>query len=407
MGDEQFVFLSPKMDAEKTPGLATRLSQRLERMNQTGGELFMGVAGYPSDGTAFGKLLNVAREHLEQSRLIDAEPHFSFSPPKAAAGDAVSRVLIVDDDPQNRKLLRSCLSETDRHIVEATNGTDALSLSEENEFDLVLLDVMMPGLDGFEVCRRLKTTEASHTLPVILITALDDTESRVKGIQAGAEDFISKPFNIEEVSARAASLIRLKKIQGRMSALEDVLEALANAVEAKDTYTKGHTDRVSRLATLLGERMGLSPEELEGLRVGGILHDVGKIGVPESILNKEGPLTEGEWAIMQTHPLIGVSICSSLSSTLGYALDIIRHHHERLDGSSYPDGLRGEEISMVARVMAVVDTYDALTSDRPYRQGMRHDAAIAILREDVVNGKLDGSIVDAFVNLAQTAEVVE
>ncbi len=399
--DKVYVFcLNTSPDA--TEGFSNRLWRHLCRLAPGGGELFVGVAGYPSNGTNIDVLLDAATNHLEQSRLISANPHMSFTASVATSDGPSSRILIVDDDPQNRKLLRGSLSAPDRQIIEAADGSDALSLAQETEFDLVLLDVMMPRVNGFEVCRQLKSVPTTCQVPVILITALDDIESRIKGIHAGADDFITKPFFVEEVVARAASLIRLKKALGRMSSLEDVLASLVSAIEAKDSYTKGHTDRVGRLALALGERLGLSVEEREGLRVGGMLHDVGKIGIPEAILNKEGPLTEEEWEVMRTHPLIGVQICAPLAATLGHSLDIIRHHHEKLDGSSYPDKLSGDQISLVARIMAAADIFDALTSDRPYRKGMSIEMACSILREEAHSGKLDVSVVEHLIEVVQT-----
>jgi len=274
--------------------------------------------------------------------------------------------------------------------VEVVRGIDV---------DLVILDVMMPGMNGFEACRRIKRNEATRHVPVILLTALDDEGSRLKGIESGADDFINKPANKEELFARTRSLVRVKRLNRDLVSLENALISLANAVEAKDNYTLGHTQRVSTLAVALGATMGLEDGDLRALRLGGILHDVGKIGVPEEILNKPGPLSEKEWELMKSHAEMGYNICLPLMESIGPALDVIRHHHEKLDGSSYPDGLQGSSISKMARIMAVVDCYDAMITDRPYRAGMGKSKALVILREDVTRGRLDGLVVDALESI--------
>jgi putative two-component system response regulator len=197
-----------------------------------------------------------------------------------------------------------------------------------------------------------------------------------------------------ELLARTESLITLKKLNNNLASIENVLFSLANTVEAKDSYTQGHVERVSHLAVGVGKKMSLTKRELEALRFGGALHDIGKIAVPSEILNKPGPLDPEEWEIMKTHPDLGCKICLPLKKNLGSALDVIRYHHEKLDGSGYPDGLKGEEIPNVARVMAIVDIYDALITDRPYRKGMTKDKALRILREEAQEGKLDKEILE-------------
>ena len=210
----------------------------------------------------------------------------------------------------------------------------------------------------------------------------------------GADDFITKPPNKMELLARTKSLINLKKLNDNLASIEYVLFSLAKTVEAKDEYTQGHVERVSKLAITLGKKMGLSEEEMEALRYGGILHDIGKIGIPGNILNKPGPLSPEEWEVMKNHPVAGYNICLPLKKNLGYALEVIRHHHEKLDGSGYPDGIKDEEISTAARIMAVVDIYDALVTDRPYRNGMPLEKAAEILKQDADNEKLDPLVVD-------------
>jgi putative two-component system response regulator len=266
----------------------------------------------------------------------------------------------------------------------------------------VLLDIMMPDLDGYEVCKKLKAGD--RFLPVVFITVLDDHEAKMRGIEAGADDFITKPLNREEVLARIRSLVNLRRLNKDLTSIENVLFSLASAVEAKDSYTEGHTKRVADLAVDLGRKLLLGDQDIESLRFGGMLHDVGKIGVPGTILNKPGPLESDEWDIMMSHTDLGYRICLPLIKTLGSALDVIRHHHEKLCGSGYPDGLKGEEISMPARIMGVVDIFDALTTDRPYRRAMTVDEAIVVIRKEAKEGKLDTQVVEALAELFGRAD---
>jgi putative two-component system response regulator len=224
-------------------------------------------------------------------------------------------------------------------------------------------------------------------------------EAKIKGIEAGADDFITKPPNKMELIARTKSLIKLKKLNDNLTSIEYVLFSLARTVEAKDEYTQGHVERVSKLAITLGKKMELSDREMEALRYGGILHDIGKIAVPGDILNKPGPLSPEEWEVMKNHPVAGYNICLPLKKNLGYALEVIRHHHEKLDGSGYPDGLKNEEISATARIMAVVDIYDALVTDRPYREGMPLEKAVEILKQEANSGKLDKVVVGHLIEV--------
>jgi putative two-component system response regulator len=226
-----------------------------------------------------------------------------------------------------------------------------------------------------------------------MLTALDDIPSKVKAIESGADDFMNKPPNKMELFARIKSLVSLKRTNSKMTSIRNVIFSLANTVEAKDGYTQGHIERVSNLAVCIGKRIGLTEPEIEALKLGGALHDIGKIAVPDQILNKPGPLSPEEWEIMRKHTDIGFKICLPLKDNLGIALSVVRHHHEKLDGSGYPDALKGDQIPMVARIMAVVDIYDALITDRPYRKGMSQADAIRILEEDGQKGKLDSGVI--------------
>jgi putative two-component system response regulator len=317
--------------------------------------------------------------------------------PQGVEKDGV--ILVVDDMIPNLKLMKALLTPLNYQVLTDDSGPKALQTLQSTEVDLVLLDVMMPRMDGYEVCRQIKSNDHTRTIPVVLVTALDDTDSKVKGIEAGADDFITKPPNRSELVARTKSLIKVRRINKNLASIESVLFSLAAAIDAKDPYTHGHLERVANLSLSVGRHLNLPKNEIEALRFASILHDIGKIGVPDAILNKPGPLDPKEWELMKTHTDVGYRICHPLLNTLGKALQGIRHHHEKLDGSGYPDGLKGEEISLVARIMAVVDIYDALVSDRPYRKGMAMEKAFEILMKEAAIGKLDAKAVDVLLYL--------
>ena len=301
-------------------------------------------------------------------------------------------ILIADDDEINRELLFEMLTREGYSVVFAEDGNQALDAIQQNSIDLVLLDVMMPGKTGFDVCRIIKAKPETRFLPVVLITGLSLVDERIQGITSGADDFLSKPVNRQELLARARSLIRLKEFTDELVNAETVLFNLALNIEAKDPYTKGHCDRLSEYSVAMAKRLGLPQDQKIALRRAGVVHDIGKIVVPENILLKSGPLTADEWAIMKKHPVAGERICSPLKS-FRLVLPIIRHHHEKLDGSGYPDGLRGDQIPLTARILQITDIYDALVTDRPYRDALSHDAAIATMREESRRGWWDGSLI--------------
>jgi putative two-component system response regulator len=232
-------------------------------------------------------------------------------------------------------------------------------------------------------------------IPVILLTSLNSDADRIHGIMCGADDFLNKPVNKHELLARVHSLLRLKQFTDELDNAETVLFSLALSIEAKDPYTEGHCDRLSKYSVALGEKLGL-PEDLRvALRRGGLVHDIGKLAVPESILLKPGPLTPEERKIMQQHTIVGERICAPLRS-FRYVLPIIRHHHEKQDGSGYPDGLKSEQIPLTARILQITDIYDALITDRPYRKALPLEKAFAIMREEVKRGWWDASILNEF-----------
>jgi len=313
------------------------------------------------------------------------------------------KVLVVDDDPVILKVLGRFLAENGYEVELAHDGSEALEKVRDDPPDLILLDVVMPRMDGIEVCRRLKSQKSTRLIPIVILTGLTDLEDKVRGIEAGADDVLNKPFHFAELGARVRSLLRAKKLNERLEDVENVLFALANAVEAKDAYTEKHTERVSRYAVALGRKIGLDGDYLESLRIGGILHDIGKIGVPDHILLKPGKLDDEEFQHIKLHPLVGERICMPLRS-LRYVLPGIRHHHERVDGRGYPDGLKGEEIPIEARILAIADAFDAMTTDRPYRRRMSVQEAMEELRR-YAGSQWDKYLVEEFIGIIERGEV--
>jgi putative two-component system response regulator len=305
-----------------------------------------------------------------------------------------ARILIADDDPGTRELLVSLIQDLGYEAQAVPDGEAAVEAATARPPDLVLSDVNMPGLNGLDLCRRLKANPATRLLPVVLITASGE-EFKLEGIEAGADDFLGKPFSTGELRARIRALLRMKAYTDELESAEAVLCALGKTIEAKDPYSEGHCERLGEYSVALGRALALGEEDLRALRIGGFLHDLGKVGVPEAILLKPGPLTREEREIMLRHPALGEAICRPLRS-LQPVLPIIRHHHERMDGSGYPDGLRGEAIPLTARILQVVDVFDALTTDRPYRRALLQGAALDILEAEARRGWWDRSVVRAF-----------
>jgi putative two-component system response regulator len=303
-------------------------------------------------------------------------------------------VLVADDSEENRELLCHLLRTHGYRVVSVSDGEQALAAFEREPIDLALLDIMMPRQTGFAVCRTLKSRPDSRLTPVVLVTGLARTEDRIQGIESGADDFLHKPVRKEELLARVKSLVRLKRFTDELESAEMVLCTLARSIEAKDPYTEGHCDRLAQYSVALAERLGLPQEQVVALRRAGIVHDIGKVAVPEHILLKPGPLDPEERRIMEGHVVIGERICSPLKS-FRHVLPIIRHHHERQNGTGYPDHLTRERIPLTARILQAVDIYDALTTDRPYRKALPPLKAFSVMREEVHQGWWDGALVDA------------
>ena len=334
-------------------------------------------------------------------------------------------VLVVDDQSQNIELLEAQLVPLGYEVVKAANGEEALKMLSDNQIDLILLDVMMPGLDGFEVCRRIRRNDAYRLLPVIMVTAMRATEDRIKGIEAGCDDFVSKPFDKMELMARVRSLLKIKdyndfmrnyrkelesEVAGRTEELKhaldeiktaslDTIYRLSMASEYKDKETGAHIKRVSRYSAAVARRMGLGPKAVEIILYAAPMHDLGKIGIPDNILMKPERLDPEEWKIMKQHTVIGANILKgSDAEFIKMGESIAQNHHEKWDGSGYPQGLKGLEIPAASRIAAIADVFDALTSKRPYKEAYTVDNSIAIISEGR-GSHHDPDVVDAFLSI--------
>src|ERR1022692_2869926 len=310
-------------------------------------------------------------------------------------------VLVADDQAANRELLEELLTAQGCKVIAVPDGAAAVEELSRTQVDLVLLDVMMPHLNGFEVCEKIKNNPDTYLIPVIMITALADKQDRVEGIKAGADDFLTRPVDRAELLARVGSLLKLKHRTDELERAESVLFTLAQSIEGKDPYTHGHCERLSDYSARLGEHLGLAEDQIVALRRAGMVHDVGKVAVPDAILLKPGKLTEEEWKLMREHPVVGERICAPLKS-FRLVLPIIRHHHEKLDGSGYPDGLRGDAIPITARILQIVDVYDALTTERPYKRAFAITDALQIMKEEVAKGWRDPHIFEQFESLMRS-----
>lgn len=344
------------------------------------------MSGRPVHGDATGSRVDVA---LAATDAAGADP---------AASRSWTRILIVDDLPENCRLLETLLEPLGCEILTAGSGREALERIEAQPPDLILLDVVMPGMNGLAVLRRLKGDVHTRLIPVVMITALQGEQEKLRAIECGADDFLNKPFSKAELLARTKALLRLKRYTDELEVVENTLLSLGLAVESRDPFTQGHCQRLARSGQALGECLNLPEESLRALRLGGYLHDIGKVAIPDAILLKAGRLTEEEFKVMRRHTLIGEGICRPLRS-LAAVLPIIRSHHERWDGSGYPDGLKGEEIPLLARVLQAVDIYDALRTQRPYKPALNPAEALRQMQQEAQAGLLDLRLLEMFVRV--------
>jgi putative two-component system response regulator len=309
-------------------------------------------------------------------------------------------ILVVDDDRQVLEVLAAQLTTFGYRIVTACSGEDALQALERATPDLLLTDVHMGAMSGIELCARLKRDQRFQLTPVIILTGQSDLDARVAGLAAGADDFFAKPVDLIELRTRVAALLRVKFLLDQLERAESVITTLGLTIEARDPYTAGHCDRLARYAVGLGKALGVEESMLKALWLGGFLHDLGKIAVPDRVLLKSGPLDAAERAVIQTHPVVGADLVREMR-TLDGVRPIIRHHHERFDGSGYPDGLRGESIPLGARIMAIVDVYDALRTARPYKAPLSHEEAVTVLLHETEAGYWEPQLISTFIHMCR------
>lgn len=312
-----------------------------------------------------------------------------------SSGKRPSRILVVDDNQDNAFLMQTLLRTHGYDVTIAHSAEAAEAEMHRNPADLVLLDVVMPGKSGYDVCRSWKDDPTTRLIPVVMITGLTDREDKIRGIEAGADDFLNKPIFPEELFARVKSLLKLKDFTDELDNAEAVLCSLGRSVESRDPYTEGHCERLARYASELGAHLGLDVEDQIALKRGGFLHDLGKIAIPDAVLKKHGPLDAPEWELMRMHPVVGENICKPLRS-LRRVLPIIRHHHEHWNGQGYPDGLCGEEIPLLARILQIVDVYDALRTERPYKRALSHEESHQTILAEARQGLWDLHLAEEF-----------
>lgn len=309
-----------------------------------------------------------------------------------------STILVLDSVEVNRRLLRGMFRNSPYRILESKRPVEALELFSREKVDLVVVDLMMPEMSGTDFCRKLKSNRQTQLIPILMLTSIQGAESEIAGISSGADEFLVKPLQPQVVRTRVRAMLRNKALIDSLEEAETILFALAQSVEQRDRHTGEHCQRLAYYSMMLGRALGLPEPDIRSLHRGGFLHDIGKIGIPDAILFKPGSLTEEEWQIMRTHTTMGEGICRPMKSLAG-VLPIIRNHHEKWDGTGYPDGLKGEDIPLLARILQIADIYDALVSKRPYKRAFTHDEAIQVMLEEARRGWRDPRLVSLFATL--------
>jgi putative two-component system response regulator len=360
------------------------------------------------DALAFRKKVDemadrTIRLHLEYDEHFAPSGALPLDRP-AIEAETASTVLVVDDQDINLRVLHAVLKTENYQVREARRASDALEILSTEKIDLVILDLVMPDMSSLEFCRRIKSSQQTRLIPVLIITSVQGVENEIACITSGADEFLLRPLHPSVVRTRIRAMLRTKTITDRLEEAEAILFALAQAIEGRDKYTFGHCQRLALHAVSLGIALGLSKRELQALYRGGYLHDIGKVCVPDMILFRPGALSDQEWVLMRAHTVRGEEICRPLQS-LAPVLPIIRSHHERWDGSGYPDGLRGDQIPLVARVLQIADIYDALTTARPYKPAFSAAQTLAILDEESKNGWRDPDLVSLFREMHEKIHV--
>lgn len=347
-------------------------------------DVFPSANGVVASSAAAGTLDSVAGYGTEYTPRSASEPS----------------ILIVDNEAMNRKMLKATLKSSPYRIFECTKASEAMQVLETENIDLIVLDLMLPEVSGPDLCRWLKSNRETHVIPVLMLTSVQGVENEIIGMSSGADEFLITPVPPAIVRTRIRAMLRNKALIDSREEAETVLFALAQAVEQRDKFTGLHCQRLASLSVMMGEALKLPPEELTALYRGGFLHDIGKVGTPDAILFKNGKLTEGEWEVMRAHTTQGEAICKTMKS-LAPVLPIIRSHHEKWDGSGYPDGLAGERIPLLARILQVVDIFDALTTARSYKPAYSQEEALQILHEEARRGWRDPRLVELLTGAIQ------
>jgi putative two-component system response regulator len=340
---------------------------------------------------------------IDSRRAVNAEPIDIVTGAIGMKGvNSPPTVLVVDDDKTVAALFTRVLTAHGYAVRAADDGARALAAVKAHAPDVVLLDVGLPKMNGVEVCRHLKREAATRLLPVVLITGLNDDAHRIEGLEAGADDFLAKPVDTRELLARLRSLVRVKRYTDDLDSAASIIMMLAVMIEGRDGYTHGHCHRIANYATAFGRRLGLGSEDLQSLHRGGFLHDIGMLAIPDHLLKKEGPLSAEEYELVTSHTVIGDRLCANLRS-LASVRPIVRHHHEKCDGSGYPDRLRGDAIPLLAQILGIVDLYDAVTTRRPYQDAKPSDVAFNILRTQAERGWRRHDLVEEFTSMMRNA----
>lgn len=332
-----------------------------------------------------------------EGKLLPAVNSPFYSPDSAGKlpGPARSRILIVDSKTAGRRALRAVLSEPEYELIEVESTSEALSAISSGRIDLILIDYHAPEMGGIEFCRTLRKAAATRLVPILVLSYESGVDREILAIESGANEFMIRPLQPRAMRARVQANLWRKSVIDSVDDSEAVLFSLAQSVEGRDPELGQHCERIAVMCAAMGVSLGLPPQDILALQRGGYLHDVGKVVIPDNILFKPGKLTPEEWKVMEGHAERGEKICSSMRS-MSAVLPIIRNHHERWDGSGYPDRLKGEEIPLLARILQVADIYDALTTVRAYKPAMSPESAVRTLRDEAARGWRDPDLVELF-----------